>query len=421
MNTKELLRKKSFLIMSLNIIITAISFVQSTMIIRIIDIKTYGYFTIVFSFVGVIKNIFGMRTGELVLSYISFNTNKNTVYQTIKKIIKIDFLLNVLVWFFSILFGYLLRDKLHIDVKILFFYSFTVLLSIGFDVYQNIFIIYKENLKIYILSAINSFISLGITILFTYFFSIKGLIVSYLVTTILKNTFFLIESKKVLIDNGVLLNKGGESIKFNKLKEFIFHSFISTTLKSGISGVDIMYLSTFGKVEHVAMYKIAKNLAAIPGVIFGSLWSSVSPEILELSKLNSFRKLRKLINKFTSKFIGIFLLILPLILFFSEEVITFLYGNSYRETTKTFQVLFIGMYIANTFGPYIRIYSIGQNKMFMVTIFNGLTFLTISIIGYFGRDSILKMAFIVIFGTIISSLYTYLEILYKSIKIKESE
>lgn len=414
---KSKLKSNSANILYLNMVTMFFMFIQSLIVVRLLSLDDYGKISIIMAFILFLQNIIGMRTGELVLKYIHKDSKSDKIFPAIKKILFIDIKLGIFLYAFVFFVAFLLKDNFHIDMNIFVFLDFILLFSIGFLVFESLFIIFDNMLIQFKLKLTNSFFNLIFISISTYLYGLYGYLVAllfgYLFRTLLYGYFAFKELKK----NNIEINNKNEALVFEDFWSFTKHSYLSTTFKSGIGSLDIILLSMALKPSDIALYKVAKNLASIPGAFLGSLWSSINPKILEHSRKSDYKNLFKLINKFTIPFLVILIVLLFPLFYLSDNLFIFLYGNKYQESSMPFMILFIGFWLSYTFAPFSRIYYLGQNKMYMVSILNGFTFFNILIFGYLFRNNYIYVSLIMAITIIIVSLYIYTDIYIKSKKV----
>jgi O-antigen/teichoic acid export membrane protein len=380
---------------------------QNVICVRLLSPDEYGTLAVITTIVLSFQNIVGMRTGELVLKYISCKDDRTKIYPTLLKIIYIDVKLSILVFFLILVFGFFVGNFLNVSIRLLFLLSLSVLFSMGLPVFESIFIVHDNLIKQYRIKFSCVFIGMFIVCITTYAAGFYGYILAVLFAAFLKNIIYYIFFRKELINNNIPLVADSKIKKLDGFWRFSKHSFLSTTFKSGIGGIDIILLSIVCSPANIALYKVSKSLAAIPGTFLGAVWNSIQPKILSYSKNNMAKDLFLLTNKYTLRFLLCFAFVFIFLLFFSEHILTILYGVEYADASLPFLILFSGFWLGYTFGPYGRTYFLAKNRMHMMTLLNGVTFFIILIFGYIYRDSIIKMSAIVISGMLITSFYVY--------------
>jgi len=410
-----MLNKKSKKILFYTLITVGFGFIQSLLVIRTLDLTDFGKVTIVLAFILFLQNIIGIRTGEFILKYIPNIENKMQVFPTILKIMLIDLKISIALLLTVLLLGYGFGSIFNLDQKILFILSFIILFSTSFMIFESVFVILNNMILQFKIKAAYSFISLIVVSSLTYIYGLEGYLIALLLTRLGKTVVYGIYATKELINNSIPLQLKEDAVKLENVWNFSKHSFISSTFKSGIGGMDVLLLSIALQPSQIAIYSVAKKAAVIPGTFLGSLWKSIQPQILEYSRKQDFNKLFQQINKFTMLFAGILLIIIFPLITFSGDLLIFLYGQKYEPSTGIFIIFFIGYWLANTFAPYSRTYYLAQNKMHMMTYLNGFVFFNILIFGYIFKDSIRIMSLITTASLVCTSLFVYIEILRKRI------
>ncbi len=408
--------KKCSQILVLNLFITGVFFVQNVICVRLLTAKVYGSVVVASTLIVISQTIVGMRTGELVLKYLSKNESGESVWPKLFTIFRLDVSISVVLFLIILSVGYLSKNALNLNYTLLFILSFNILFSIGTPIFENIFIIYENVLKQYGIKAFHAALSFVIVSGLTFLYGLTGYLIGLLSCTLLKTTLFFFFSKRELKNHHIPFQFYKEKIPLEGLWQFSKHSFLSTTFKSGIGSMDILLLSIASPAENVASYKIAKNLAMIPGAFLGSLWNLIQPRILRYSKESKFEELFLITNRFTKLFMFVFVCLETVLIFNAKNLIILVYGAEYANASMPFLILFSGFWIAYSIGAYGRTYYLGQNRMYMMTILNGITFSIILVLGYIFSYSITYMAWVVIIGLLITSVTVYSEVFLNYIK-----
>jgi O-antigen/teichoic acid export membrane protein len=148
---------------------------------------------------------------------------------------------------------------------------------------------------------------------------------------------------KTLAGFGVVSDSGlSEGVIHEDFRKRSTSSMFRVLLQNGIMQVDIIILGLFQKPEVVAIYKVGKTLAGLPTKVSIPVWKYLHPAMVKAVNLRDIHMTRKTVFKGSAIVASLFALIYLAALLFGEDVVRFLYGENYTQSTTIFMILLLG-------------------------------------------------------------------------------
>lgn len=385
-----------------------IAFLQTVIVARLLGASIYGEVVIASAFVIFIQNIIGLRAGELVLRY--YKKDNDEKYDILGKIIIIDFKMSAfLISICLIIYSTCLS---FFDVNETYYLLFILIIPsmIGSQIFESMLICENKIYDFTIIKLSHHVIGIFLCLLLTYYFNVYGYILSVILSNFIKLSLFIFNTYKEHISK-VKIN--GNMVTLHGFKKFTVQSYLSSSFKSGVANLDVIILSGFVTSDKVAIYKVAKNLSAIPGGFMSSIWSAAHSKILELSENRKYRELNELTNGYTKLFFYLSLFFIPTAYLVSKDLIQLVYGYSYGDSYIPFMILMGGNFFAYAMAPFNKIFYIAHNRMDKMMLLNAFNFVCILVLGYIFGKSATSMAIIVALALSFVSLYSKVEVLIK--------
>lgn len=402
-----------------NLLISSMNFFITIILIRLLGQSEFGKFVIISNFVLMAQVFIGLKSGEAILNFIKNDKDELTNSVILKQIILIDILMNLILYIFTLTFGYFYLKSVNIDYNLLLVFSFSILTAICLSVFENLYLIKDKLVKFHYLKLISTIIHITLVILGGYFYNIYGVLFAFIFSYLIRTIIFLFNLKDTIINSlKVKLNLFNKD-EFNKFFGFFKHSYLSTTFKSGSQGLDIFLLSIVLSVDKIALYEAAKKLTQIPGLLFGSIWMAKSKQILEYGRSSNYNSLIKLIFSVYKIFIPLGIFISILFYIFSSSILKLMYGSNFEEASLISIIFFVSFWFINLIGGFGRIYFISINKLNILTCMNAFVFFGILILGYlYTKSSIFYMAILLCTLLLLNSIFLFMYIFLKDKYVK---
>lgn len=401
---EKLRNSDSSIIFVSNLIIAILNFTITIFLTRILGQIEFGNYVVISSFILLLQVLFGFRTGEAVFNFIKKETGKDDKTSIIKQLILIDLLMNCILYVVIIVFGYFYALNQSIEYNYILLFGLIVIVNIGLSVFENLYIINNEIVKMHKIKLVAVVIIFVFTLTFGYLWQLNGVIVGMLIGMLLKNILLFYFIRNEIIDKKSFFTKNNI---LNKNEYFLFfkHSYLSTTFKAGSQGLDIFLLSLVFGNEKIALYEVGKKFSQIPGLFIGSIWTAKSKFIVEFAQIGDERNLYAMIKRVYKTYIPLGLLFCSFFLLAGGYLIRIIFGEIYLESFPVAFVFFVFFWFGNLFGGYGRLYLIAINKPHVLTFLNGLMLFNVLFIGYFTRYNLVHMALTICLTIMFNSLY----------------
>jgi len=319
------------------------AFLLSIIVIRILTKNMYGDISyakaiiqMVIPFAGLGANFSLLRFGSIAKD----NEKKNNLFRY--ALIQGTFyslILLVVVIGATYLFDLKIKTA-RIYILILSFQLISIFLL---KITQSYFRVLKLN-KIFAYSQIiNSFSLLIVGIILTYFFKSIGLVLAYSIVPLV--VFFVIYTKF-----NVLKISSTHATEIKKLSFWKYGIYvgIGSIASQFMYTIDILLLgSMLADTKIIAIYKVATiiplNLLFIPSVFMTTDFVLLAEKFKDVLFLKKYAKMIIFLMGTVSLFL------MMIILFYSENIIIFIFGESYKQASILLNVLAIGMVASFTF------------------------------------------------------------------------
>lgn len=387
-----------------NFIIAILNFSTTVILIRILDPNEFGTYVIIYSFITLIHVLFGLKTGEAIIKYIKSDTNKAQKQIIIRQLLSIDIIVNILLYLLISISGFYYAKSVSIEYHLILTLGTLVFVNIGFNIFENLYIINNEIVKLHQIKLVGTFLVFAFTLSLGMLFKLEGVVIGLLIGSFLKNIlhFYFIRKEIIVRDNQSGRNN---YLSIQKYLHFFKHTYISSTFKAGSQGLDIFMLSLVFGNDKIALYEIGKKFAQIPGLIIGSIWTSKSKLIVKYSHQNDEKSLYKLISRNYKLFIPLGIIFGLIFLIIGKDILAFIFGPSYIQSFSIAFIFFIFYWFGNLFGGFARLYLIAINRPKILTILNSLIFFNVLILGYFTRHNLTHMALTIGITVLFNGLY----------------
>lgn len=405
MNILKMFKKNdSSIILVSNLVVAVLNFSTTILLIRILGQNEFGVFIIITNFIHLIQSFLGLRTGEAIIRFVEKGMDTKHKNDTIRQLFIIDIILNSLLYILIMVSGYFYALNQSIDYSIILLFGLSVLINIGFSIFENLYIINDQIVKMHKIKLIGASIIFLMTILAGYVWHLEGVIIGMLIGFLIRNLLYFYFIKNEVPNEKIVFNK----FTLSSLKKYLLffkHTYLSSTFKSGSQGLDIFILSLALGNDKIALYEVGKKFSQVSGLFIGSIWTSKSKKIIEFVKnKNDFGLYRMITNTYKSLIpMGVILGIL--FYFTGKTLLIIIFGNSYANSFSIAFLFFVCYWFANLLGGFGRIYFISLNKPKMLTWLNGVLFFNILSIGYLVKDNLIYMALTICLTVLFNSFY----------------
>ena len=425
---KRLLRNSSYLL-SANVIVNGLGFVQSILMARFLGVEKYGLLALITTYVMAVNQLLDFRVWETVIKYVSefwVKGDKTRAWATVKFAYWIDFLTGVLAFLIAVLAAPLAASLLHRSeiAGLASIFALKLLFSTINGTSGAILRVFDKFKWISIQVVIQAAITLGLvaSVLFAGY-GIKEVLVAYIISAFVGTLIFSYFSLKIIHSNMWDVRKKGRISllrgRFREIGWFLFHTNVGAFWGMFIRQFDVLILGHFRSATEVGYFKMAKHFVLLIGKIYDPLYSSLFPEISKLWALGDVKKFNRFLKKLTFITISIFVPFGLVMFLFCAIVIDLTVGPEFGSSVLSIRIMTWGITIACVF-VWARPTVIAIGKPIIGNIagmINAFLFLLVSLLlvskyGYVASSAIFLLPFIS--GSIIH-ICSYLYLLRKNL------
>lgn len=305
-------------------------------VVRLLTPDAFGEVTFIQSFIALFIPFSGIGLNYSLLRFGSIAETSSKAKSIYKLCLKYGFLSSVILYVFVCLIGYILDFSIVSNQVYLYVFSLLLISNFLQETAQSYLRVLNKNTSFAYNNILFSVLLFFLTIFGTYFFGIKGFILSRVLIPLF--IFFVILIKEKLYKK----EKYYEEIN---LKEYVSYGFfvgLGSVASQLMYQVDTLLLGMMGVSSAlIAEYKIATVIPFavlfIPSTIMTTDFVMISKKYTDGLFLMDYR------DKVMKLLLGISLLGMIFSLLFSKWIITLLYGYQYVEANRIMNVLMVGI------------------------------------------------------------------------------
>lgn len=368
--------KNSSWVFSANLVGSALGFLRSILIARLLGVELLGTYTVAIAFVLTTQEFMRLNVSMGLIRFgARYLQEKN--HAKLIAIIKYSLLMSVVSAAASI--------ALLVVLTLLFYDTFIPMQGLGtyvilFSIANSLsFVdaISKAILKLFYKFKINSMIQMimdviEFTLVSVTLFYFRGDLTMFMIAVIV--TRFVNSAVCNLAAWGELKPeigpwwpKGHPSMIRDDRKEFhsfIFGNSISSSIKVLMNQGDVILLGQLSGVRAVGLYANAKKLAYAVLTITDPLVNAIFPQFSVLVAKKEYHKVKTMLRKLSLLTLGPAILFMIVTFFFREDIISSLYGKEYAEAGMPFFYLMItGIQASVFFWALPLIQSLGLTRL----------------------------------------------------------
>jgi O-antigen/teichoic acid export membrane protein len=341
------MKRNFFSISFLTYTAIVIVFLTQVIIVRMLDISSYGVYAVIAAVISIIEGPLITRGGELALREAGRKWNDDRYGEAVSVINYINrnetsifWMVYITIVIASFIFSEMIFDTDPIYLSIL---ALSIPVQVGYGAYKN-FLTITNNIRLQsyteVLFASFTMLSVVIGILL---YGLSGLLAALVLSALVKTRVSKYFYVKTLAGFGVVSDSGqSEGVIQEDFRKRSTSSMFRVLLQNGIMQVDIIILGLFQKPEVVAIYKVGKTLAGLPTKVSIPVWKYLHPAMVKAVNLRDVHLTRKTVFKGSAIVASLFALIYVAALLFGEDVVRFLYGENYTQSTTIFMILLLG-------------------------------------------------------------------------------
>lgn len=338
----------------------ALKFCQTALLIKFLAIDDYGRLLIVLNLFSFLDSFFGLRVSDVIYRFfqpLKENAERHALRGVLWLCLGICFASGVTIYLVVFLFSPWFAAHLYASPTLttLFkIYGLTVLLSAFAGLYEPILRIHDRVSSIVLPQIAGALITL--LALCAYFASLGGqpydlriVVAAFVVGSAVQ---IIVPLTKTLSLIWPLLAGGTRDESFISLRRYrpelircFFNSNLSGYLKFAINPGDIFLLGLFSSPAQVAIYGLAKQLAAPLAMLQTTIQTAITPEISALAAKLQLNALRRLVSRYLVRALVFGGMLAAGILAVGHLLITHVLAADYKNSLPVFYCLVVAAWL----------------------------------------------------------------------------
>jgi len=368
-------------------------------VVRTVSLSEYGQYATVQAFVLFVEAVFVGRGGEVALQYIGkcWHVDMPRAFWYRSKLLRMDMKANVIIYAITILVGVIFGSFINLNLEWLIILALTIPAQIGYGVWKSVFIV-DGRLKQQASFEICYTLILGISVfLLINLAGIAGLLIALVLASFLKTMLARMITQHYWPRNLVAVPpSNNESESGNQFRNANVHAIVRNSFMNGALQGDLLLINALRGPEAVALYKVAKTIAAIPIRVVVPIWVVLRPRIISAMREQSFNRLRRLLIFPAVIFAFIGLLFVWPMLNYGESLIVSIFGDQYSAATPLAYWLIIGTWCFGAITGWLNFACVITTRKLVGSMIYLLWFAGVVVGGMFwGKSSVESMAMVV--------------------------
>lgn len=349
-----------------------INFSVPIILVRIItkyDFGLYQQFNLMYSTLVI---VFSMWINSAVYYFFPNNNKKNQSYY-----LYLIILIECFIWLILSSF-YFLYEKEFLEyfsiTQDLGNFNFGIIITIFFlfisSILDYLFIVHDKKILNLLFFPIDRLIKAILIIGFVYNYSLKGIIVAFLIYSFLRFCYTLVYFKRNFYNLRLSSIFSGDAKIFELLKYSL--PFGVGLVSQNISlKIDQFFLIEIVNADQFAVYSLAFYGVPIVNLVLSSINNIAMPEFTQFAKNKEYENMVILWSNIMKKTYSVILPALGFFFFFAPEIIIVLFTSEYEDSTLFYRIyLFTLLFTATSYGLILR--ATNNTKFVMISNVTGL-------------------------------------------------
>jgi len=340
-----------------------VNFLIPIVLVRFISKSDFGYFQ---QFNLLFTSIVLISTLWINSSLYYFFPEKSKLEKSMY--FKIVLSIKTIIWFLMLLGFILFKDNLLAYLEITNFDSFSsyIIITLFFLMMSSslevLFILDDKKLHNLLYFSFDRIAKAMLIFLLVISYSIKGIIISFLLYSMLRFLYTVFYTKNYLTE---IFNKKLYKEKFIKLIKYSLPFGVGLMSQNFALRIDQFVLLNYVNASDFAIYSIAFYSIPLINYILSSINNIAMPELTKMAIANNKNLVLNLWNKIIKKNISITVPALGFFYFFANEIIIILFTDSYIESVKYYRIYIFSIILTSTsYGLVLRAANLTKKVMF---------------------------------------------------------
>ena len=339
---------------------SAVNFFEVVILARILGLEGFGLLTLVIAYVRIFNSLLDVRVWEFTVKYVVEFLEKKE-YGRVLSVIKFSYFIDVstgfLAFFGSVALAGVANDvliKSPDGFELVVIFSFSLLLLTANATSIALFRAFDKFKTITLVESCESVFKLVLLVAALYLgYGIKGVLLVYVAVSFFKFALAQILVNRMLREKGLdgwLSSK--TSLLYPRIKEitwFLLNTSFTSTLTFVQEGrIAVLILGYFFDSSAVSLYQIARTVIKVVSKVVEPVYEVVFPRLVSFSTVKLYDRFAELLKYVIASLVKFMIPVFILILLFTEQLISLIFGNQYLSASNTMRVITVACMFIGT-------------------------------------------------------------------------
>lgn len=390
-------------------------------VVRSTSLAAFGSYATALAIAVTAETIFVTRSGELALQFVGRHwvaREPGLAFAAAQKIRALDWRINWTLWGALVASVVLYPGGMTATRWYVVVLGLTIPAQIGFGVSKSMFIATSRLKEQAVFEIGQSAVAVVVGVIGVATYGIAGLIVSQVVVALLKTLAAQAITRRwwpTAVRNPDTVAKSRAVVDQHAWSRFGLHAVVRNAFMYGTSQVDVLLLAAARGSETVAIYKVAKTVAALPTRAAGAAWGALRPRLLRTWQAGEAKRSLALIGwPSLLMTVGMAIAAVPAG-YLADDVLRVLYGPFYTSGSVALLVLLVGNWLFGAATAWFNFWVIISEERGAGTVTYAILFLLTLGGGWtFGTRSPVAMAVAVSVAMVVTSAACWLLLLRRA-------
>ena len=339
---------------------SAVNFLEIIVLARMLGLEGFGLLTLVIAYVRILNSLLDVRVWESTVKYVGEFLEKKQpahVLSMIKFSYLVDISTGLLAFFASVALAGVANDifiKSPDGFGLVLIFSFSLLFLTVNSTSMALFRVFDRFRTITLVESSESVFKLVLLLAVLYLgYGIKGVLFVYIVVSFFKFALTQILVNRMLREKGL----GGWfssriGLLYPKIKEitwFLLNTSLTATLAIAEEGkIVFLVLGYFFDDVAASLYRVARSVIKVVSKVTEPIYEVIFPRLVSFSTAKLYDKFAELLKYVMLNLLKFVIPVLILILLFTEQLISLIFGDQYLPASNTMRVITVACMFIGT-------------------------------------------------------------------------
>jgi len=364
----------------------------------------FGAFALAQTFVVVFESVFVARSGELAMQLIgrAWHQDAATAASLAKHLRREDLLWNLTIFAVLLLAGIALAAGLKLDLVLAGMLGLAIPLQSGYGVSKAVIVVahrIKEQSSFEVAISLATITAVGLAV---WHHGVAAAAAAYLMVSVLKTVWAHAWANRLI---SARCPGAPSEAKVNR--EGLYRLSAIAVWRNGClaaaNQADVLMVGSALGNDAVALYRVAKTMAALPVRIVAPMWVAMRPRLLAMISNDERRKLFRLIAAPGVLLLFLGVLVYPVLSAEGAKLIDLIFSSGYRDSVKPMLLLGIGAWLLSGVTGWLGFLATIAERKRGTTLLFTLNAGIILLAGALARDDLVRMALVVCVASVVTS------------------